>query len=132
MNRPLLVLLLALLWVSCGKKLLETPENLIPKEKMVDILYQMALLDAIDNSHPQVLVDNGIRVMPFLFEKYGVDSLQFVQSDRYYASVPGQYEEIYQAVEERLTRKRDSVSEAIRQGQAAGPDSLKAAPDYED
>jgi hypothetical protein len=132
MNRPLLILLFVLLGASCGKKLLETPENLIPREKMADILYHMALLDAIDNSHPQVLVENDIRVMPFLFEKYGIDSLQFVQSDLYYASVPEEYEKIYQAVEERLTRKRDSVSEAIRQGQSPVVDSLKTSQDQED
>jgi hypothetical protein len=132
MNRPLLILLFVLLGASCGKKLLETPENLIPREKMADILYHMALLDAIDNSHPQVLVENDIRVMPFLFEKSGIDSLQFVQSDLYYASVPEEYEKIYQAVEERLTRKRDSVSEAIRQGQSPVVDSLKTSQDQED
>jgi hypothetical protein len=89
-------------------------------------------LDAIDNSHPQVLVENNIRVMPYLFDKYGVDSLQFVQSDLYYASVPEEYEKIYKAVEERLTRKRDSVSEAIRQGQSPVVDSLKTSQDQED
>lgn len=132
MNRPLLILLMAMLWVSCGKKLLETPDNLIPRERMVDILYEMAVLDALDNSHPQVLVENNIMVMPYLFDKYGVDSLQFVQSDLYYASVPEEYEKIYKAVEERLSRKRDSVSEAIRQVQSAGADSLKASKDYRD
>lgn len=132
MNRTLTILLFGLLWVSCGQKLLEPPENLIPREKMAEILYHMALLDAIDNSHPQVLVENNIRVMPYLFDKYGVDSLQFVQSDLYYASVPEEYEKIYKAVEERLTRKRDSVSEAIRQGQSPVVDSLKTSQDQED
>jgi (p)ppGpp synthase/HD superfamily hydrolase len=110
---------------------MEEPENLIPREKMSDILYDMALLDAIDNSYPQVLSENDLKVMEFLFKKYGIDSLQFVQSDLYYASVPAAYQKIYEAVEERLTQKRDSISEVIRQGQSQASDSLDREEGYE-
>ncbi|MEJ2584408.1 MAG: DUF4296 domain-containing protein [Robiginitalea sp.] len=103
---------------------MEEPDNLIPREKMSEILYDMALLDAIDNSYPQVLEENDLKVMEFLYEKHGIDSLQFVQSDLYYASVPVEYQKIYETVEERLTRKRDSVSEIIKQGSAQASDSL--------
>jgi hypothetical protein len=119
------LILFCCLWaLSCGKKLMEEPDNLIPREKMSEILYDMALLDAIDNSYPQVLEENDLKVMEFLYEKHGIDSLQFVQSDLYYASVPVEYQKIYETVEERLTRKRDSVSEIIKQGSAQASDSL--------
>jgi hypothetical protein len=126
-----LTVLFCLLVISCGNKLMEEPENLIPREKMSDILYDMALLDAIDNSYPQVLSENDLKVMEFLFKKYGIDSLQFVQSDLYYASVPADYQKIYEAVEERLTQKRDSISEVIRQGQSQASDSLDREEGYE-
>lgn len=126
-----LTVFFCLLVISCGNKLMEEPENLIPREKMSDILYDMALLDAIDNSYPQVLSENDLQVMEFLYEKYGIDSLQFVQSDLYYASVPAEYQKIYEAVEERLTQKRDSISEVIRQGQSKASDSLDREDGYE-
>jgi hypothetical protein len=119
-----LTLFCCLLALSCGKKLMEEPENLIPREKMSEILYDMALLDAIDNSYPQVLTENDLKVMDFLYEKYGIDSLQFAQSDLYYASVPVEYQKIYEAVEQRLTQKRDSISEVIRQAGTQTSDSL--------
>ena len=110
---------------------MEEPENLIPRGKMADILYDMALLDAIDNSYPQVLAENDLRTMEFLFEKYGIDSLQFVRSDLYYASIPAEYQKIYEAVEERLTKKRDSISEVLLQGRSQASDSLPEEEDYD-
>lgn len=126
-----LLFLCCLLACSCGKKLMEEPEQLIPREKMVDILYDMALLDAIDNSYPQTLEENDIRVMDFVFEKYGIDSLQFVQSDLYYASIPAEYQKIYEAVEDRLTQKRDSITELIQQGRTQASDTVPEEADYE-
>jgi hypothetical protein len=126
-----LTLFCCLLALSCGKKLMEEPENLIPREKMSEILYDMAVLDAIDNSYPQVLIENDLKVMDFLYVKYGIDSLQFAQSDLYYASVPAEYQKIYEAVEQRLTQKRDSISELIKQGRAQPSDSLETQDDYE-
>lgn len=126
-----LLLLCGLLILSCGNPLMEEPENLIPREQMSDILYDLALLDAIDNSYPQVLSENDLQVMEFLYKKYGIDSLQFAQSDLYYASVPSEYQKIYEAVEERLTRMRDSISEVLRQVPSQPTDSLELEEDYE-
>ena len=126
-----LIALCCLLALSCGKKLMEEPENLIPKGKMADILYDMALLDAIDNSYPQVLEENDLEAMEYLYDKYGIDSLQFVRSDLYYASIPAEYQKIYEAVEERLTKKRDSISEIIMQARTQASDSLPEEEDYD-
>jgi hypothetical protein len=131
MIRRLVLYGICLLGFSCGNKLLEEPDNLISKGEMVDILYDIALLDAIDNSHPHVLQRNEIKVMDFVYRKYGIDSTRFVESDRYYASVPALYEEIYTTVEERLNSKRDSVSTVMQENGGAKGDSLDLSDDYE-
>ena len=107
------------------------PEDLISKEKMADILYDIALINSIDNSHPQVLESKNIKVMDFVFKKYGIDSTQFVQSDRYYASVPVLYEEIYAAVEDRLERQRDSITKLIQENRVKNGDTLDPQDDYD-
>ena len=131
MMKRITAILLCFLSVSCGNKLLEEPENLIPQDQMADILYDMALLDAIENSHPNVLEASDLRVMEFLYEKYGIDSLQFVESDRYYASLPAAYLRIYESVEARLTRNRDSISEAIQNRRQVEEDSIPGDDDYD-
>lgn len=80
---------------------------------MTDILYDLSLLDAIDDTYPGTLEDNDIEVMELIFEKYSVDSAQFIQSDRYYASQPHLYEAIYQELHDRLKKQRDSVSQIL-------------------
>lgn len=116
--RHLALLLFVLLFVSCGEELIDPPENLIPKAKMTEILYDLSLMDAIESNYPRALERNDILVMELIYEKYGIDSTQFVQSDLYYASKPDQYEEIYQALHDRLNKERDSITEAMQEKQA--------------
>lgn len=121
-----------LLLISCGEKVIEPPENLISQEKMTAILYDLAILNGTKGTNPSILKNNNIELMPFIFEKYKIDSIQFAQSDLYYASVPLQYQAIYETVETRLTsevdamekekkRKRDSTVKASKERR----DSLK-------
>lgn len=93
--------------VSCAEKLIEKPENLIPEAKMTDILYDISLLVSAKNSNKAILVDNDIEVMDFIYKKYNVDSLQFVQSDLYYASEPVIYENMYVALDERIEAEKN-------------------------
>ncbi len=105
---------LAVLVLACAEQQVPRPENLISKSRMTDILYDIAVLHAIEGSYPKVLKNNEISVMAFVYEKYGIDSLQLSQSDLYYASRPAEYEEIYKAVEDRVAFQRDSLNDVIR------------------
>jgi len=125
------VLFLAVL-VSCAEKVIEPPENLIPKEKMTNILYDLALLNAANSTNPNALKNNSVETMPYLFEKYSIDSVQFSQSDLYYASVPLEYESIYETIQSRLEKEinvyddeRQKKTEAAREKADKVRDSLK-------
>lgn len=117
---------LSLLLLGCAEKQVTRPENLIPKGRMVNILYDIAVLDAIQGTYPKALERNGIKVMPFIYEKYGIDSLQLAESDLYYASRPNEYEEIYKTLEDRIAARRDSINEVIRGVNEKGREDLKA------
>ena len=107
---PLLLLSL----FSCNEKLLEEPEDLIPEDKMVEILTDLAIVNAAKSTNVAVLQDQGIEPMDYIFEKYDIDSLQFVESDRYYASLPPEYEDIYKRVESRLEEQAKTLEQAKR------------------
>lgn len=115
-----------MLLLGCAEKQVPRPDNLIPKGRMIDILYDIAVLDAIDGTYPKALERNGITIMPFVYEKYGIDSLQLAESDLYYASRPVEYEEIYTTLEERIVNQRDSINEVIRGVNEKGRENLKA------
>ncbi|GMN09847.1 DUF4296 domain-containing protein [Croceitalea sp. MTPC9] len=125
MRLAITFLCLFLLLASCGEKVIEPPENLVSKEKMAAILYDLAILNSTKGTNPTILKKNSIEVMPFIFEKHGIDSTQFAESDLYYASIPLEYQNIYESVEARLEsevkfledekkRKNDSISNASK------------------
>ncbi|MEX0312626.1 MAG: DUF4296 domain-containing protein [Allomuricauda sp.] len=108
MKRAILVFL-GILMFSCNEKVVEKPDNLIPKEKMVLVLHDLALLNATRATYKTALEQNDIKVMEFLFEKHGIDSVQFAQSDLYYASIPLEYQSIYEKVEAILEKKSSDL-----------------------
>ncbi|MDO1512527.1 DUF4296 domain-containing protein [Maribacter confluentis] len=112
MKKYLGIVLLMLVFVSCAESLIEKPDNLIPKEKMVLILKDMAIVNAAKGTNLGKLKDNGIEPTVFIFEKYEIDSAQFVDSDRYYASLPLVYESLYKQVETSLEQQREQVETA--------------------
>ena len=117
-----LITALCLLFIlGCNEKTIEKPENLIPKDQMIEIFYDLAIINAAKKTNSVYLIDNNIEPMPFIYGKYDVDSLQFVHSDIYYASVPEEYEAMYKVVEARLESEKSEydktktkVSDSVR------------------
>lgn len=101
--------------LSCAEETIKKPEDLIPKEKMTKILYDLAILNSARSINPSVLDNNDIEVMPYIYKKYGIDSAQFVNSDIYYASRPLDYEAIYGKVSSRLEREKETLEKKRRE-----------------
>ena len=129
-------------FVSCQDlKKTERPDNLIPEDKMIDVLTELALVNAARNYNKQKLEQTGIEPDVYVYEKYGIDSLQFERSNDYYAEQYTQYERIYDSVKSRIQvmkSRLDSLREievkiedSIRQAKKDSlkmPDSLKVKP----
>lgn len=119
-------------FLSCGEKVVEQPENLIPKEKMTEILYDLAILNSGKSAFSSAFDKTGIDIMEFLYEKHDVDSTQFAQSDLYYASVPLEYQSIYEGVEALIEKRKDALeattqkrNDSIREAQTNRRDSIQ-------
>jgi hypothetical protein len=78
----------------------EKPENLISKDKMVDILIDMRLITSASSSvvNKKILENHGVNPETYVFTKHNIDSLQFALSNDYYAFYSKDYEEIYDRV----------------------------------
>ncbi len=103
--------ILCVLFFSCAEKLLEKPENLINKDKMIDIVEDLTLLKAANSTNGSVLERYDIEAMNYIYEKYSIDSVGLAESNMYYASLPDEYTEIYTVVEERIKTERDRLKE---------------------
>ncbi|MCM4172027.1 DUF4296 domain-containing protein [Arenibacter sp. TNZ] len=96
---------------SCNEMVVDKPENLIPEDKMVTILYDISLLNAGKIINESILNEYDIEPMGYIYTKYGIDSIQFIGSDTYYASMPTVYESIYTKVKEKLEKEEKFFEE---------------------
>lgn len=112
--------------VSCQSvDRMKKPKDLIPHDKMVDVLVEVSLLQAARNYNKVMLEEKGIDPEHYIWEKYDIDSLQFATSSQYYAQNYRQYERIYDRAKEQLEVYKihyDSLEQLARQER----DSLRA------
>lgn len=101
--RNLWILFLLVMLFGCQNvKTPQKPENLIPKDKMVDVLEQAYLANAARGVENKAILEKGIYLDSLIYQKNNIDSLQFAKSNAYYASNLNQYSEIFRELEKRL------------------------------
>lgn len=118
-NKPkaFLVLLMILVFASCQDvKKPEAPNNLIPQDKMVDILTEVYLINASRNVNHKLIREKNIQLDSIIYNKYQVDSLQFVKSNSYYSSDLKMYGHLLTQVQDRLSilqKEKDSIYKIV-------------------
>ena len=108
------ILLVLFLVVSCKKQLVKEPKRLIEKEKMVDIMYDLSLLEALRYQNPASIDSMDADPTKFVFKKYKVDSLQFSQSNKYYAADYETYKEIFDSINVRIEKQKKIADSLIK------------------
>ena len=105
------------------------PDNLIPEDKMVEIMYDVFLLNSAKGINKIKLEENGVLPEKYIFEKYQIDSLQFANSNNYYAYDTKTYESILNRIKDKIEGQRKKyealtlVEEAAKEKKE---DSLRA------
>lgn len=112
-----LFLLFAIL-ISCQKPAVSKPDNLIDEEVMVDIMYDVSVLEAMKSQKAFVLEANKINPNTYIYKKYKIDSLQFANSDKFYASDIKKYKEIFDKVNKRMEEKMERLKKATNSNRA--------------
>jgi hypothetical protein len=105
----LLITALFFIITSCKDEIIPKPKNLVSKDKMEDIIYDLAILEAARTQNSSV--QNYPKPTEFIKNKYKVDSLTFAKSTQYYASDIKEYKKMYDAVKDRLTAENNKLSE---------------------
>ncbi len=106
----------------------EPPENLIPKDKMVDILTDAYIGNAAKSINNRMLRSKGVYLDSVLYKKFGIDSLQFVRSNAYYTSDLNLYADLLSQVEKRLEERKaivDSLYELEKEAAKQKRDSIR-------
>ncbi|ESU29728.1 hypothetical protein FLJC2902T_02020 [Flavobacterium limnosediminis JC2902] len=97
--------------LSCGNGAIEKPENLLSEEMMVDILYDLTVLQSAENLNPVEFSQNNVKVNEMIYKKYNIDSISFAQSNRYYAADPHHYQKMFKKVVEKIEANKKGLDE---------------------
>lgn len=120
MKKVILLVSCVLSFISCNSSA-EKPKNLIAKDKMIEILYDISLLEAVKTQN----INGGINSKAgneYIYKKYKIDSVQLSQSNKYYASDLEEYKNMFEAVKEKLNKKALEVeAEAKKNGGTVPP-----------
>ena|SRR5690606_5587293 len=109
-DKKVYIFTLSLLCImGCANNVVEKPDNLIPKDVMVDIYYDISILNGLQSTGADKLESIDLDPDTFLYEKYGIDSIQLAKSSIYYTSNATQQLEMFTRVEERLQKLKDTV-----------------------
>lgn len=125
-----LLLLITVVWFSSCQDIQrpERPKDLIPEDKMVEILIDVHLFNAAKNVNRLPLQQTGMTPNQFIYEKHNIDSLQFEKSNAYYGSDINAYKRIHAGVKEFLDNKKREIDTLIAR-EKRRQDSIKYVED---
>jgi hypothetical protein len=127
MKRILITLLIPLIVFSCNNiDKPKKPDNLISKDRMVDIITDISLLKAAKGINKGLLEERSINPQNYIYNKYDIDSIVFAESNNYYAYDVKEYEEIYLTVKKRLEALKTEYT-ADRENEKKELDSIRKA-----
>lgn len=114
--KKLLIIGMAITILSCDRtEKPSVPDNLLSKEKMVEVLYDVYILNAAKGASKTVLEKNGIFPEDYVFKKHNIDSLQFAESNAYYGFYVEEYESILSRLEQKIDADRVTYQALIDQ-----------------
>lgn len=105
--------LLILTIFSCTRGAYKPPENLIPEDQMVDVLYEYMLLNSAKGINKKILEKHIVNPTQYVFDKFDIDSIQFAESNTYYAHNSEVYASIYASLKEKLELNKKAMEDLI-------------------
>ena len=94
------------------------PKDLIPKDKMVRIIMDIRLLSSANGANKTTLNKNNLHAEAYIYNKYNIDSLQFVESNSYYAFYVDDYKAIYDKVSDSLHALKNKFDDLLLKEEA--------------
>ena len=114
MKKTIVLLMVLFVFLSCKEEVVQKPDRLIAKEQMMDIMYDLALLDGIKYQTPTAADTIKINPKEYVLKKYKVDSLQFAKSNIYYASNYTEYKDMFDQIIKRIDDRKAVIDSIIK------------------
>lgn len=120
--KKLFFLLLGLIALGCGQQQPQRPDNLLPQDKMVQILADIHTAEALIEQkavYPDTALLSFNYAEKKIFERYNVTEQDFRQTYRFYSDNVREMDKLYEVVIDTLSMRE---TKAKAQGTATNPD----------
>lgn len=111
--RIILTLIILIIVQSCKDFNNKKPENLISEDKMVEILFDLEIINAARGENKKIIEEKISNVNNYLQNKYKIGIDQFENSISYYSSDILKYSTIIQEVEQKLDSTKNLIQKKI-------------------
>ena len=115
MKNPILSLFILVLFAACeSSTIYEKPDNLIPERTMAELIVDLELARYARGKKNNNM-DSKMDYTHLVYEKYGIDSAQYVSSNKYYITDLETYRRIHGYAQKLLEQKKkyyDSIKGA--------------------
>ena len=116
------VVIFILIFISCSEN--SKPDNLMSENQMVDFLFDINIINS-SRAFRNISELNYYNIKDtFLYKLHNIDSLQFVNSNKYYSSNPKQYLRIYSKMQKKMIAIRDSIDLELQNNTQKIKDSI--------
>jgi len=123
--RQITYFFLFMFFASCtSNTIFKKPKDLIPKDTMSLLLQEMVISTSakfIKNKNNQ----KNINYMPFVYERFKIDSTRFESSNYYYMSTIDLYQEILEKAKASINTQQDVLKKVKKELDSIKKDSLK-------
>ncbi len=110
MKKIFYIIIALLVLFSCtGRTIYKKPDDLIPKEQMVDLWVDIIIADGASNIKNKK-AQRKINYMRFIYQKYQIDSTRFMRSNIYYTSKVEEYEKMFEDVSSKLKKIKENYA----------------------
>tara|TARA_B110000116_G_scaffold270289_1_gene287964 strand:+ start:923 stop:1297 length:375 start_codon:yes stop_codon:yes gene_type:complete len=104
---------LLLVIISCNNFSERKPKDLVDESIMSNILYDLAIMKSINGSGFIKEEVSSIFGDKFIYDKYKIDSIQFINSQKYYSKSPKKMMTIYLKTQFMLVKAKDSIEDLL-------------------
>lgn len=116
MKNPILSLFILMFFVACeSSTIYEKPDNLIPERTMAELIVDLELARYAKGKKNNNM-DSKMDYTHLVYEKYGIDSAQYVTSNKYYITDLETYRRIHGYAQKLLEQKK-KYYDSIKKGQ---------------
>lgn len=120
MKKFLVLLAVVSFITACGKNdKPKKPDNLIAKDKMENILYDLYIINAAKGVNRKIIEQNGFMPENYVLNKHKIDSAQFADSNSYYSFDTDAYKVMVENVKARLEKEKTELEKVKEEDKVA-------------